>query len=750
MNIQSLATECQFGAFYCVWDEIRKKYKKTPVLDKSCEPYKPFRADTPAGVNHLLCDGVLPSVVFSDDDAGDGRLICIDVDTDDRSVVDDVASQFPHSYTEKSVSGRCHVWIRACINHPLKISDISFYGGKVEVYSSGRAIAVTNERVGNHPQDDINDPASILDNTRRFEQFSFPLRRQEAVESSGDPADLLIAPVNAKESAAVLSTLLSYLSPSDIQEPYNKWMDFTFSCHEITNGSSEGYNVYNEFCSRMSNYDAYESSTKWYSEGPKRRTVTGKLILASVYGCGDQKACSYVKSLGDYLGAGRFLRTEESEELTALMEVNADWCQVETAADTVAARWVPCKVGYRLETRRKASFFDYYRGDRHLVERKDSKGERKCISVGKIWWSSDDARCASNGIKFDPLDTPLSVCKDGRLNAWQGFFSETKKSINMESIQLYRDHVLKCICSRDSIAAEYIIRYLAHMIQKPEEKPSVAILMRSPEGTGKGLAMAPFANMLGPQCVSLGDPKAIVGKYNTMLENKLLTYFEEVFLATRTGADGCKTFISESTITIEHKYGAIYQTDNLSRVILSSNRDNPIKLDASSRRYVVVDGTYWSSDSSETESHTKKIAKMFKSKDFADDLYTYLLNYDISKFNPYKAVDTQALAMQKLSSLEGAGELIYRWLQDGRVDSHYGWPDTAEKSLTNSELLQIAQNQMKIDISSNAFGRMLMRYIGAESALVRKGSGVTRVKVFKSLEESKRIFCKLYGVPCDW
>jgi hypothetical protein len=51
-------------------------------------------------------------------------------------------------------------------------------------------------------------------------------------------------------------------------------------------------------------------------------------------------------------------------------------------------------------------------------------------------------------------------------------------------LENYRDYLLDVICDGDLGLFDYLIRFLAHALQHPEEKPGIMIVLIGAEGVG--------------------------------------------------------------------------------------------------------------------------------------------------------------------------------------------------------------------------------------------------------------------------
>ena len=94
---------------------------------------------------------------------------------------------------------------------------------------------------------------------------------------------------------------------------------------------------------------------------------------------------------------------------------------------------------------------------------------------------------------------------------------------------------------------------MAHLLQKPDEKPTTAILLRSVEGTGKGTMVKPLLAMVGAQGAHINGHHHITGQFNSVIANKLLIFADEVDLSASQVADKLKALISEPIVQLERK-----------------------------------------------------------------------------------------------------------------------------------------------------------------------------------------------------
>ncbi|MFW8412522.1 primase-helicase family protein, partial [Klebsiella pneumoniae] len=110
-------------------------------------------------------------------------------------------------------------------------------------------------------------------------------------------------------------------------------------------------------------------------------------------------------------------------------------------------------------------------------------------------------------------------------------------------------------------------QWMAHLIQRPEEKPSVAVVMKSVEGTGKNTLVRPLLQILGPYAAQINGIRHLTGRFNSTLANKLLVFVDEAEMTEAGCADRLKAIISEPVFHLERKGMEPEPVPNCARMI---------------------------------------------------------------------------------------------------------------------------------------------------------------------------------------
>lgn len=256
-------------------------------------------------------------------------------------------------------------------------------------------------------------------------------------------------------------------------------------------------------------------------------------------------------------------------------------------------------------------------------------------------WERSIRRKVIDAIVFKP---PHRV-KERELNLFSGIQCKPTQGAPSFILRLVEDS----LCNGEHQKSSFVLDWLAHLVQKPFERTSVALVFVGPQGTGKGMLMDNVMSQILKDYFIQSDISALSNRFNHHLSAKLLTFFDET---TSTGLHSkehsiLKRLIGSPTFSSEIKHGPTLTIENFSRYILASNNLNSVLIEASNRRFTVI----------ESEGKYAKDAKFFDPIGKAIDnghevnkFYNFLLERDISSFNPNKMLKTTDGTIAKVES----------------------------------------------------------------------------------------------------
>ena len=208
-------------------------------------------------------------------------------------------------------------------------------------------------------------------------------------------------------------------------------------------------------------------------------------------------------------------------------------------------------------------------------------------------WLKDVNRRSYETVDFLP---PPVQCPSNVYNFYPGLRGEKLPKL-ADGVQVTLHPLLGFIshlCGETSQGpgTEYLLSWLASIVQYPGTIPGVAIVMRSPQGCGKNL----FANFFGTRI--LGESlygcsaklDSFFGTFSTGLAEKLLVCLNEVDGAmTKKILGEIKESITDEKIAFERKGIQRVFIRNFARQLWFTNNTKPIHIEQSDRRFVAFE-----------------------------------------------------------------------------------------------------------------------------------------------------------------
>ena len=130
---------------------------------------------------------------------------------------------------------------------------------------------------------------------------------------------------------------------------------------------------------------------------------------------------------------------------------------------------------------------------------------------------------------FDEIHFNSDNPKD--LTYFTGFKYKVLQEINHEVIDNYLKLISEGISGNDSIVNDYIIKWIANIIQNPGIKNEVALVLNGNSGTGKTTFTDILCNLLTGYSKTIQGVKRLTGEYNSVIENKMLIVANELDIA---------------------------------------------------------------------------------------------------------------------------------------------------------------------------------------------------------------------------
>jgi hypothetical protein len=220
-----------------------------------------------------------------------------------------------------------------------------------------------------------------------------------------------------------------------------------------------------------------------------------------------------------------------------------------------------------------------------------------------------------------------------------------------EQSEMYT-HLLTHICRDNKITFNYLINWIAHLIQKPDERAGVNILLYGGQGTGKGVLASFIRSLVDKQHYMMyNNIKEFTNKFNGDQQGKLFIYLDEVGDNTKGGQEVhnmIKNKTTEEEIRIENKGQKGYLVNNYARYMSSSNFENNLRIEADDRRFLCL---HVSDKHQADRVYYKPIGDGIKDLDTIASAFKYFATKDISNFDVAVVPNTDLKNRQKEQSL---------------------------------------------------------------------------------------------------
>ncbi len=401
----------------------------------------------------------------------------------------------------------------------------------------------------------------------------------------------------------------------------------------------------------------------------------------------------------------------------------------------------------------------------------DGRGNPILKPVAEIWLHHAERRQFIGGVTFDPSGKPTP---EGTLNLWQGFAIQPRRG----SWERLRIHVRDVICRGNREHYDYLMRWLARLVQRLAEQAEVAIVMRGAEGTGKGMLARAITRILGQHALAISNSKHLTGNFNAHLRDCVFLFADEAFYdGDRQHVGVLKSIITEPYLTIEGKYQNPVQTPNFLHLMMASNEEWVIPASLEARRFFVLEVS-----DARKDDHAWFVAiwEEMEAGGYEAMLHD-LMQINLTTFNVRRVPTTDGLQQQKKLSLPTDKAWWLDVLHRGYVfrsrlglEHFFGrWEEEATTELLYASYTEFAErHRERHPLSRERFGcfmvslgtkpkRLSSAAIGEHVADVKTPYGTTRKPQVAlhprppgyhlgTLETARAAFTTMTGLPIDW
>jgi hypothetical protein len=277
-------------------------------------------------------------------------------------------------------------------------------------------------------------------------------------------------------------------------------------------------------------------------------------------------------------------------------------------------------------------------------------------------WLEHPERRQYDGIVFEPAGASPNY-----YNLWRGFAHEP----NPGDCSLFWDHVRDVICAGNPETYAYLRKYLADMVQHPEELPGVAPVLRGGQGTGKNTFVEIVGALARDHYVELTSLGRLIARFNGILKDKLVVFANEVLYSGSKNGDGeLKALITDEFRLIELKGKETIPVKNHIRLFLASNEDWAAPIAHDDRRFLVLDV----SDKHQNDhAYFAALKQQMKDGGYPALLHD-LLQENLTDFDVRRPPVTASAFDIKLQSMNSVHRWLYEMMAAGFFDGVTSFP----------------------------------------------------------------------------
>lgn len=185
--------------------------------------------------------------------------------------------------------------------------------------------------------------------------------------------------------------------------------------------------------------------------------------------------------------------------------------------------------------------------------------------------------------------------------------------------------------------AIHIARWLAHRVQRPDEKINHALLLGGGQGIGKDTILEPVKHAIGPWNFTEVSPLQLLGRFNSFVKSVILRMSEARDLGDidRYGLyEHTKTLTAAppDVLRVDEKNIREYAVMNVTGVVITTNHIDGIYLPPDDRRHFVA----WSDRTKEgfPETYWRDLYRWYTKENGIGHVAAFLASLDLSDFDP--------------------------------------------------------------------------------------------------------------------
>ncbi len=297
-----------------------------------------------------------------------------------------------------------------------------------------------------------------------------------------------------------------------------------------------------------------------------------------------------------------------------------------------------------------------------------------------------------------------------------------------EEPKTFLEH-LAYVLDNDGPAIEHVLNFLAHLVQRPQERIGHALLITSEaKGIGKSTLGTVVRRLVGEQNSRVAQTKDLKSSFDGWLIGKLVVQVDEVYEAGNWDlANKLKPLITEPTVSANIKYGPQLEIENYARFIMFSNHSAPLNIEEGDRRYFVFNSKAQPRD----DEYYDRLYGYIETPEAMEALYGFLMRRDLSSFNPFRRPPMTDAKRQIIAESEHP---LHTYIIDAVVSGHFRRELGAEFSF-DALARQLSKDGYGAQAKNTKEVGTALRLAGVTQVRKTAGDGKVRMYVLPASED---------------
>lgn len=337
-----------------------------------------------------------------------------------------------------------------------------------------------------------------------------------------------------------------------------------------------------------------------------------------------------------------------------------------------------------------------------------------------MWKGSEKRRTIrADELVFDPTQK----CDPDRfINMYEGMAMLPKKGNVQPMLDLIKFLVSRATPdeAESGEVMEWLIRWLAYPLQHPGAKMRSSVVMHGDEGAGKNFLFETVVQIYGKYASIVGQDE-LEDKFNDWRSCKQFVVGDEIMSRAELvhNKNRLKALITSPTVQINSKHQIRREEKNHMNIVFLSNELQPLALDNTDRRYLVV-----YTPKAREEQYYIDLGE-WRENGGVEAFYEYLLTYPLGDFSPYTKPPMTEAKSNLIGLNRKSPERFWAEWSEGELDLPYR--SCARSQAYRAYLKWCQRTGERYPFNETAFSSTLTRFSDTMGQLARiKGMNVTR------------------------